>query len=298
MQRSTSRNFRRARTLHRRLPARGDRAPGKRPEGGRIVLRQDARRAARQHVARGDALPARQRCSSRRASYDEAKTSPTPSYAEGFPAGRRTLEEAVYRIALASLFARQATRTRSRAWRIISSEVSCGQFRQRREVPPRRVQVRDEASTTRSSPALSGVAQAVSRRLRSRVRSRRSWATRAPPPARPTTRWPPTRTSFKTATTDEVLNYSIMTEAGKILQKRGDVGSEDAAMFHGFRQDASRSSVGRDGPLAGRPRRRSKLKARSTRPSNSSPTLCQEVHRRLPPGFGRANPRSTRRCCA
>ena len=38
--------------------------------------------------------------------------------------------------------------------------------------------------------------------------------------------------SFKTATTDEVLNYSL-TEAGKILQKRGDW-EADAAMFTDF----------------------------------------------------------------
>ena len=40
--------------------------------------------------------------------------------------------------------------------------------------------------------------------------------------------------SFKTATTDEVLNYSLM-EAGKILQKRGDW-EGDAAMFTDFVQ--------------------------------------------------------------
>ena len=38
--------------------------------------------------------------------------------------------------------------------------------------------------------------------------------------------------SYKTATTDEVLNYSLM-EAGKILQKRGDW-EADAAMFQEF----------------------------------------------------------------
>ncbi len=40
------------------------------------------------------------------------------------------------------------------------------------------------------------------------------------------------RLSFKTATTDEVLNYSL-TEAGKILQKRGDW-EADATMFQDF----------------------------------------------------------------
>ena len=101
--------------VHGRLPARRDRVAGKRPEGGRNVLRPDARRTTGQHLARGDALPARQRAV--RASQVRRGAGPSTPLRADFPQGTH-FEEAVYREALAQSVRRRLRRRVQAAWRI------------------------------------------------------------------------------------------------------------------------------------------------------------------------------------
>ena len=219
--------------------------------------------------------------------YDEARRPSTTHYQQDFPQGAH-FEEAVYRIALGEPVRRQL---RGRAQGPVEDYlrqypsgdfVSDAKYRlgvckyAREQV--RRGDRRHARPGSRSTPA-----------TRSRARSQALLGDAYAATGKTDEALAAYQTSFKTATTDEVLNYSLM-EAGKILQKKRRLGRRTPR--------CSRTSSRRTPTIPTVVSALSQIgraKAKQGKVDEAKHFLAdtlEEVHRRLPPGFGRANPRS------
>ena len=253
-----------ANALDRGLPVRSDGVAGKRRAGGGRLLRAGARRAARQHPARGDHLPAGQRAvrpeQVRRGGGDLPQV-PQPSFRTACISRNATFTG----MALCSLFNGKYEEATKRINDFLKKYPE-GESVARRGVPARGVrQRRPGLQEGRSPECQDWLKKYPGDQQQGEVLALLGDAYGALD--QPDEAFDAYQRSYKAATTDEVLNYSLFA-AAKIPQKRNEWDKVDA-MFEEFIKDhPDRPEVVQAAYWIGAPRPSS---ASPKRPSNTSP---------------------------